>query len=1253
MERAVEVCGIKIEWQYYRRGYAFGEVAVVDYGGVFLVFGEGDRLVAVAVDYVQIGGGELLVGYGGELFVGERAAVSGCAVGEAQSVGYFCRAVVLVTADEDVVGGVGIAEGDAVRGLDTVVTASGCDVAAVDGDVAVVGTDAGRPAGSVDIAAVNVDVAVGVQAPCVVVGGGDVDIAAVDDDVAVSGKDSGAPLSVRIDGDVAAVDGDGFCDDAIIVAIVCIDAECARASGLAIDGECLVAVGLAGDAVAVNPALARPDVHRAAVGEDEADVAAEGDGGGVVDVLAHEVPSCGEAGLRAVEGDGLCGMCGAVGINVADFVLLAVAADGGGDGHVAVGGVDGVCVAAECGAVGAKGERVALGGFAAKGAGEGQGEALAVVAHAVIHKAVLGRGSQRGGAHAVAEGDDVGREGTVVGGDVGSLAALAGGDGGAVHGAAVVVVVAEGAVTVPAADGAVVICGFFCGGDVGIGNGAAADGAAVVVADNAADVIVAFDAGVGEVDVVDVGTAAYHAEETLVTIGIAVAGLADADAAYGLVVAIEVALEVAVGVAALVASYGLIVLVVFLGLVLGVGERDVGSELEVLALVVVGGLAVSAVHAVGEQQQLVFVVYHVGVGRVAFVHGCPVDEGEGGADGHVGVGHGECGAVEGACAGGVGVLVALGCAGVAEGEAHFVATAVVEGLAALQASDAVCSDAADGVIRSVAGEGDSVDGNILACGDGVGGLDLGGAEGLGVVAVGDGGAVAAEGGAGIAGAVNDLGLAVGEVGGGVERVGDGDGTGVPAYEAAAVGGGGCACGEQFAVEHAALDVERAIVDNGHETAMRAVAANSAFDGDAAATVLDADRAPHARDKSCRILASGDYSAIHVHVPDGGADGIAEEGVAPFAVVEVEGDGVATAVERAAEVVVVAACHAGDGDVVAEADGLAAEAVPSVVVLQGVAEEVPALGGADDVGVFSRAVHQRVVVVAQEGRNVFIDCHTGVGADVERIAVDGRAVDGVVDPSDGSCWEGDGGPAGVVARTVVGEGGCGAGGDAVVEGQGVGAGGGDRRANGIRIYGTDVACRVEVAAADVGTSTTDVSAYRSFVICVKRGVDDVAVRNRSGLYRANDAADSFIAHAEVRGLDVGIDHRKIPDAAALKKAEQPGHWRRGVHCEADDGVALSVVGAVEWRGVVTVGLAANRLEVACAAHVDVLRLLEGLAAGVVAAVDVGGEVNEVLGVVDFVVAAVVVGQAGDVILRPRRGGGEQGDEQRHCCPRQSE
>jgi len=344
---------------------------------------------------------------------------------------------------------------------------------------------------------------------------------------------------------------------------------------------------------------------------------------------------------------------------------------------------------------------------------------------------LAGEGS-RGGGDVLAEGEAVGREGAVVVGDVGFMAAHAGGDGGAVHGAAVVVVVAEAdGVGGAATDGAVVqLSG---SGDIGIGDGAAHNVARVVVAHDAADLVIACDAGIGEVDVVDFGTAAYQSEEALVDVCVVGAVLADADAADGVAVAIELAFEEAVGVAD-VAAYGLIVLGVVVGLVVGVAERDVGSELEVLALVVVGGLAAGAVHAVGEQQELVFVVYHVGVFfRVALVHGCPVDGGEGGADGHVLVGHGEGGAAEGACAGGVAVLVALGCGGggVAEGEAELVAAAVVEGLAALQSSAAVGGDAADGVLGRRAGEGDGLDGDVGGGGDGAGGVAVASGDAVG------------------------------------------------------------------------------------------------------------------------------------------------------------------------------------------------------------------------------------------------------------------------------------------------------------------------------------------------------------------------------------------------------------------------------------------------------------------------------------------------------------------------------------------
>ena len=85
------------------------------------------------------------------------------------------------------------------------------------------------------------------------------------------------------------------------------------------------------------------------------------------------------------------------------------------------------------------------------------------------------------------------------------------------------------------------------------------------------------------------------------------------------------------------------------------------------------------------------------------------------------------------------------------------------------------------------------------------------------------------------------------------------------------------------------------------------------------------------------------------------------------------------------------------------------------------------------------------------------------------------------------------------------------------------------------------------------------------------------------------------------------------------------------------VAVAVVGAVEDIGVFIVadGRKGHAL------HVDVGGLLERLAAGVVAAVDVGGEGVEVVGIVDFVVATrVVVRQAADFVLRPRRRRREQ-------------
>ena len=146
--------------------------------------------------------------------------------------------------------------------------------------------------------------------------------------------------------------------------------------------------------------------------------------------------------------------------------------------------------------------------------------------------------------------------------------------------------------------------------------------------------------------------------------------------------------------------------------------------------------------------------------------------------------------------------------------------------------------------------------------------------------------------------------------------------------------------------------------------------------------------------------------------------------------------VAPAVERAAEVMAAAAGHAGDGDVGAEADGLAAEAVVGVVVLQGVAEDVPALGGLDGV-LGARVVDGEVggvdadgggdggVVVVGHGELAAGQCEAGggeagyvtrIGGGVEGDSLVGGGVDDAVANPAHSAAEGD-----VAVSTADGEG----------------------------------------------------------------------------------------------------------------------------------------------------------------------------------------------------------------------------------------
>ena len=150
------------------------------------------------------------------------------------------------------------------------------------------------------------------------------------------------------------------------------------------------------------------------------------------------------------------------------------------------------------------------------------------------------------------------------------------------------------------------------------------------------------------------------------------------------------------------------------------------------------------------------------------------------------------------------------------------------------------------------------------------------AEGIGVVAVGDGGccSVAHEGGAGIVGAYSD-----GHLGGSEKAVADVDGAVAPADEAAARVG---RFAEQTAVEDAALDVEGIMASFGYESAVRAVALDTTIDGDAAEAVGDVGGAVHLANEPGGVLRAGG---------DGAADGAVLDGErAPLATNEAAGVG---------------------------------------------------------------------------------------------------------------------------------------------------------------------------------------------------------------------------------------------------------------------------------------------------------------------------------------------------------------------------
>ena len=177
--------------------------------------------------------------------------------------------------------------------------------------------------------------------------------------------------------------------------------------------------------------------------------------------------------------------------------------------------------------------------------------------------------------------------------------------------------------------------------------------------------------------------------------------------------------------------------------------------------------------------------------------------------------------------------------------------------------------------------------------------------------------------------------------------------------------------------------------------MGTVTALTAQDVNADATVLDFHRTPHAGNKTGGIRAGCTDSTIHMQVLNGGTYGVAEEGVAAVGFsISVEGDGVTTAIERAADVMVVAARHTSHGDVFVQLHGLADEAVVVGIVLQHVAEDTPALGTVDGVLIGSRLLDEGRIggegcrhgdVLGRHGKDAVGDGHIGTGIAADQIA----------------------------------------------------------------------------------------------------------------------------------------------------------------------------------------------------------------------------------------------------------------------------
>ena len=261
----------------------------------------------------------------------------------------------------------------------------------------------------------------------------------------------------------------------------------------------------------------------------------------------------------------------------------------------------------------------------------------------VIDVVVCDRRGWRGrDAFAQDEAEDLYRP--VVRGDVAVVGADVG--GGAAYGAAVIVVVGEGAVVLAKEGSHVCILT----GDGRFEDKAVLHRSTVFIAHDAADVSITGDAGIGKNDVLD-GGAANPAEQSLVLAWVTVSGLVEPYAADGVPLAIEGAAEVLVAVAEVAADGGEVLVGVAeaCGAVGDVGGLHEGEVLAVVAeididgeVVEVGGRGdgigvVAMAGEVGEGDGANVVVARDGAGVLARARD---GDGGGARTGGVGVAHG-------------------------------------------------------------------------------------------------------------------------------------------------------------------------------------------------------------------------------------------------------------------------------------------------------------------------------------------------------------------------------------------------------------------------------------------------------------------------------------------------------------------------------------------------------------------------------------------------------------------------------------